>query len=263
MDRKHRTLGPAIALQRAMLSQCDGSTLDLVYGFPNRKAEPLMSRLRYVTVAGMRELVLPVRSRYYIRRHIRWAWLNAPASLIVDQLLRIRAIRLRGRVGRRWTFSVDNTYGDDFDRLWRRVHAGYHLLGEKTAEYLRWRYGECPGREYRVFSMRSPETGLEGYLVYFEAGRRVNVVDYLANHESGVLEDLFNGFLAMQRRQGADVISISLVSSPDILSRFRAMGFHVRGEPNRLVVFAAEGHAALLDQLKTGPWYLVAGDNDV
>jgi predicted N-acetyltransferase YhbS len=259
----HRSAGPAISLQRALLDTCAGQHLDIVYGFPNPKSTAVMRRVGYEPVASLLQLILPLKSHYFLRKHIRAPWLSRPASILVDLALGLRPGVMRyGRLSSRECFVTDS-FDRDFDELWTRIASRYALIGEKTAEYLDWRYRRCPSRAYRVFGVRDPGSGsLLGYVIFTEAKDRVQIVDFAWDEASVKPEEIIALFVRMQQPTGAESIAVSIAGSADVSRRFRNVGFRARGETNPLLMYRPPGSRAKLDEIKRGTWYLVAGDND-
>src|SRR5690606_34906002 len=87
----HRMLGPALLLQR---TACETALQegDLVYGFPNPNAVPVVKRLGYVHVGDMTTYARAVRHASYLARRLPAA-LAGPLGACID-----RAVRLRDRL---------------------------------------------------------------------------------------------------------------------------------------------------------------------
>jgi hypothetical protein len=261
--QRHRSAGPAILLQKALLATCTGQHLDIVYGFPNPKSTPVMLRVGYEPVASLLQLILPLKSHYFLRKHIRAPWLSRPTSLLVDVALRFRpGIKRHERSSPRDCFVTDS-FDREFDEFWGRVASRYALIGEKSAEYLDWRYRQCPVRTYRVFGVReSAASPLLGYLVFAERDHRIDIVDFAWDETSIELEEVIARFVRMQQTGATESIAVSIAGSKDVSRRFRNVGFSARGETNPLLMYRPPGSRIKLDEIKQGSWYLVAGDND-
>jgi hypothetical protein len=113
------------------------------YGFPNRRAYPIGRRfLRYTPFVEP----VPVLYRNFF---------EDPDD---------------GAVGRRHAGALEVVevarFGGEMDELWSRVRSAYPLALVRDAEYLRWRFDECPWLPYRRHLLREPDGGrLRGYFV--------------------------------------------------------------------------------------------------
>ena len=44
IDKQYRTVGPALKMQKAGIAGCEDGRLDVLYGYPNEKSEPVQRR---------------------------------------------------------------------------------------------------------------------------------------------------------------------------------------------------------------------------
>ena len=58
-----RTAGPAVMLQRELARQCRQNGFDFLFGYPNRRAWPVLARAGYRALSGTREWVRPIDRR--------------------------------------------------------------------------------------------------------------------------------------------------------------------------------------------------------
>jgi hypothetical protein len=261
--QRHRSVGPAISLQKALLATCTEQHLDVVYGFPNRNSAVIMRRVGYEPLASLLELVLPLKSHYFIQKHIHSLPLSRAASIFVDLALRFRGGMSRVRRSSASEDFVTDSFDQPFDEFWQRVSPRFALIGEKSASFLNWRYSHCPFRVYKVFGVRGKGSGpLFGYIVFTEDNNRVQIIDFAWDEASIRLEEIIARFVRLQRKGGAEAVTVSIAGSPDVSGRFRRMGFRSRGERSPLLIFRPTGSRLGLDATGHGSWYLVSGDND-
>ena len=70
VHKNHRLLGPALTLQRTILSASKGKAIDFVYGYPNKKAEPVLKRIGYKVIGNSTRLVRVLRSQNKVKEYI-------------------------------------------------------------------------------------------------------------------------------------------------------------------------------------------------
>ena len=93
-----------------------------------------------------------------------------------------------------------SAFGDEVNDLWRRTRSDYPVIFPRDAQFLNWRFVECPEPSYRRFvASRDGET--VGYLVLRNAepvelpeGHIVNL--YAARGDTTTIEDLIRHSLA-------------------------------------------------------------------
>jgi hypothetical protein len=144
----HRLLGPALALQRAACERALAEG-DLIYGFPNRNAVPVVKRLGYVHIGDMVLYVRALRHASYLARRLPaplatpLGWLLDHAVPAFDGLRHIAAPRLRARWCDAPPAQLPAAAAD----------ATVALEGTRTPALLAWRFSHCPLAPYRFLEL--------------------------------------------------------------------------------------------------------------
>lgn len=144
----HRTLGPAMQLQRAA-SERALQRADLAYGFPNASAVPVVRRLGYVHAGDMVLYARALRHAPYLERS-----LPGPLARLLGRgidaafALRDRLHNLRrGRLHGQWSDSpLDLVHP-------RWPHPGM-LEGVRDSDALQWRFAHNPLATFRFLYLR-------------------------------------------------------------------------------------------------------------
>ncbi len=71
----------------------------------------------------------------------------------------------RLRLFREYRIDEIHSFTAEWDDFFERVKGSYKLLVKRDSAYLRWRYRDCPDREYRIFSVRRGKN-LVGWSVF-------------------------------------------------------------------------------------------------
>jgi hypothetical protein len=260
VDPEHRSLQPAMRLQKAVLA-CLGDDLPLIYGFPNSQAVGVCHRLGYRTVGTLGRHVKVLRVGRYLRaRSGAWRALSGLAPAIDLGLRAVSAHTWRRTRGR--TVRVLSDFDDRFDALWQRASAAAPVIGERSAEFLRWRYAACPLRRYVTLGLLATNgERLLGYAVCFIGDEQVTVADFLTDGSDGAGDDLLAGVLSWSRRQGASSAAVECLA-PRLEQSSRRFGFAERRDGRLQPVIASTADAAGLSEDKLRGWYLTLGDED-
>jgi hypothetical protein len=266
---EHRTLFPALQLQRELRRQAQG-VCALLYGLPNPKAVPVFERVGYRHLGSMQRFAVVVRSCDFLARRMprRAAKL---LGLAVDALVQMRL---------RWALA-SNTQCEwraapwqEIDSIWRAwstrspvdpsdrsgLQAGTGLWVAREAAFVRWRCGEAPTGPMRF------------YLAY--DARNLQPIAWLAcETEQSVLhlrdwwsvDGCAEQFVNLLRRlrleaagMGVSSMSVEHCGAPSVQRALQSAGFAPRSSrPVYGLVLAAPLSAG--DNL---PWHLTSADED-
>jgi hypothetical protein len=255
---EHRTLAPAMYLQRQMRSV--GLELhDLLYGYPNDKSLPIVKRLGYVNFGDLVKCVRLLRYGEYLQRWLpRWA--SRAAGAVVDRVLplafRPHRLLLQGWHGE-WVGAAD----DRFDALWERVKRSNAIIGVRDRRFLAWRFFARPSHEYRVYVLSRRRGGeIAAYAVCEAIGDTFHIRDMLADPQSTEsIRVLIHHLSRHAFAQGFVRLSFECMVSEAMQRTLRAAGLFQRDKMPLVATFGAKAEAALagLD------WYLTAADTEL
>ena len=117
VDKSHRTVLPALTMQRAVRKHTQ-SAFDLSYGFPNKHAVAVHTRIGFHLLGHMQRWVLVLRHAPYLQRVMDLPIVPGIAGRVVDAARRVeRAPRsLPARVWRK--LELLDEVDERFDQLW-------------------------------------------------------------------------------------------------------------------------------------------------
>jgi hypothetical protein len=259
IDRNHRTFGPAVHLQRTVAGALAASGLSLAYAFPNRASEMVLMRAGYRKIGALQRWTRILRYERALRKWLPGAVGRACGAALsaVDRTLaaeRWYRLPAGSHIERRHDFDKS------FDALWQRAVANFEWIGDRGAEYLRWRFGQHPTRSYTTFALVDAHRTLLGYIVSYEKDSTVHVADTLAVDMSS-WKTLISCFL--QRLRSTTVTSVTLLhfGLPAFEQMLGDLGFRPRGVDTSILVCPAQ----LSDKEFPDPslWYLTEADRDI
>lgn len=262
VDPAHRSVGPALALQRAVTSSCGEHDLSAIYGFPNPRSEALMLRGGYRPIGTIERWTKPLRSVYKIEPLLKLPGLSQAVALVVDGALRLSPSEWAHRDARGAVGEEVASFDPSFDELWRssRLVAGT-LHGDRGAEYLTWRFTRCPHRSYRIFRVRDAAGATSGYAVWYPSRETANLADLYARDEDAMTE-VVHRLVPHVRRSGAAALSFVYLGPPSIGRRLSRLGFFHRNEEAKVIVYAPPG-GPIEGRSRPADWYLTEADRDV
>lgn len=254
----HRTVGPAMLLQRATIAAVKQRQVDWLYAISNHGAELVQRRVGYRVLAPLERWVRPLHVGNSLRNRLNSPLLRAIAPAIANPLLFLRsAISFRPR-RRKVRFETSDHFDDRFDLLWEIASPRHAVIGERTSTYLNWRFCQRPGFRHKVFCMSCEERML-AYLVYHHREGIVHVGDFFSLNPPD-LGRLLGEFVHQMRRKRVEAVATVFMGSDWVRRLLKKQGFwRTSTDRNALIYTDSERFAPLLD---VRAWYLTQADMD-
>lgn len=264
MDREHRALGPALALQKEAVASNSTAEFDFLYGFPNEQAEKVLCRAGYRVVGTLLRIVKPLRCEYYLSRSLSTGLSMRALSKITDLSMRLAFKEIYHKTPRKYGFESLTRFDHRFDDLWARVRGRYKIIGERTSAFLNWKYERSPYRESTLSALTHKRTGeVLGYIVSYPEKGHTWIADLLALDEDGIFDSLLSEFLRWQYSQGSYSVTALYLGHPFLIKKLRSFGFFARKYQRTLTVCAKRGSNVAPCLLDANNWYVFSGDGDV
>jgi hypothetical protein len=271
VDKGHRGFGPAVALQRAVVSALDEDGIRCAYGYPNEYAEPIIKRVGYVDLGRLSRFVKVLRSRVVVDTYVRSPALARPLAALsrvgVDPLL---AVVSRERVHRpRHGFRVEqpDRFDDRFSEVCESTWRQHPITSERTPEMLNWKYEQSGRREggvYSIFALLMSDDRVAAYVVYRVRNGIRHLVDIAFLPSRAVVDALLSEFIVDARKQRVPAITLLHLGSANLLTqRLRMFGFVRRTDGSGVRVYVPGDSRLDRELLETGNWYFLTGDADV
>jgi hypothetical protein len=261
VEKRHRTLFPALSLQRGVRDRCREAS-DFVYGSPNRFAASIFSRLGYAELGRLTRVARILQHTAYVQRVLPAPALARPVGRILDRLLSslewLRARRARAAARLEWLEDVDAR----FDGLWQGARAQWGVVGHRGSDALRWRYLRKPNGRCRLAAVLDRRTdALAAYAILEPTEHAVEIVDLfgLSPAHLGLLLDLL---IPALRAQGVPAVTMSLLAPERMRRLLASRGFRAR-QTRPVYTDIGQPLRARNDTLPEGEhWYLTEADCD-
>lgn len=256
ISETHRSLGPALQLQRACLEQLAADGARVWYDFPGRGMEAVYRRLGVSSHTSLRRFVRPLRTYAKLRERLGSSLLARPASIAADLALAwtTRTPKSAAAVG----VAIHSARcGEEFTALARRESPQRGLCVWRSAEYLNWRYRDNPIQPHDLVTARC-----EGRLVAYAALTRDTEAPTLVDlfGEGEPLRALIATTVSLLRTRGAMGVNAWLRDSHPWAALLQALGFRPRETAPVIVGFSAGSSCARA--IEDGGWFLTYGDRD-
>lgn len=226
IKQKHRTLGPAIILLKAILEDYQKLGYNLLLAIPNRMSQPVFKRVGYSKIGNVERWSKILYSEIKLKRKVKSIFLRKIAGSIIDYILKLMSAELFVLVLRQ---KIVNKLKEKNEVLAQfEVNSALEniISAVRTPEYLKWRHFSFK-KDANVFSLHD-KNSLFGYIVYYFDDKEVIVLEvYLNKYLSNYLV-LLALFIRKMRLLKAESISISYFGDKQMQKIFRKLGFMPR-----------------------------------
>ena len=230
----HRSLGPAVLIQRATFQPVDNGTLRFCYDCPPHLAG--MSTFRRIGLGPSCEVhryALPLRIEEHLKKRFRVA--NPAVVAAANALWRLAR---RGPSIPRGLDMADHEgrFGDEFTALDHRVKTAGAIRASRGAAELNWRYRDDPLSSYRVLAARR-RGELAGYLAFQVEPEQITIADLFSTGEPDVAVALLES-LIRRCAHGCHTIAAYVSPGSDVVGPLLRSGFRMRGVAAHVVAYA-------------------------
>jgi hypothetical protein len=258
VDASHRSLGPAVLLQRTTFEPVDMGALAFCYDCPPHDAGmSTFVRLGMRANCEVTRYALPLRSDEYFERRLGKSRWTKPVVSATNLGLKLRSFKKRMpgiEIGK-----LEGTFGEEFSHLDTSIPSSNEIRASRAAEDLNWRYrGDPLARNYlpngntggyRLWAARRAGELLAFVAFFIQTDGIASIVDIFGRELSDVGPALLEEVIAGCRREGVSSIHGFCSDESELKAVFRSIGFKPRELVARVVAYekSQNGSGALLN----------------
>ena len=264
VNKEHRVFGPAVMMQRKIIDAYLSKEFDVIYGYPNSKSIGVIKRVGYSLLGDVE----------YWTKILDWA----------PKLMKVFKIRLLAVLG---GFFLDiisilieifhkikshsNCYTkvltkptQAFNILWEKAKDNYSVIGEKSLDYLQWRYSTAESKVHKFFCVYNKKDALCAYLVY-EKKDDVAIICDLFAEDIGNIRQIMVLFTGLMRKLKYKSIVMMYLGDASYSRIFKEVFFVNKRDKRSMLIFLGNN---LTEQeksalLKSNKWFLLDGELDL
>lgn len=249
---EHRSLGPAIQLQRKCLDTVMNGEFAAAYDLPSASMLAVYRRLGATPGGQLVRMTMLLRSNAKIAAQVKPKLFAQGLSLAANAVLSLKRGSLRSRTGAT-VEKHTGRFGSEFTDLAMRIGGDLGNCVERSAEYLNWRYADHPQQQYEVVTARQRGL-LEGYVIFQLKDTNASVVDWLGD-SADLRADLIRGLMSALPSNGCEAIHVPVLTSHMFSDELIALGFRAR-ESSPVVFVGSESKQT------NAAWLLLDGDRE-
>jgi len=255
IEKKHRTLGPALMLERAVIDCCKKGEFDFIYGFSPPAAYTAQIKAGFKFIGNAIRMVRPLKTASIIEKQKgkTVATLFSPLLDTTLQIIDNFTFITKSFLKPNFSCCILDHFDERFDNLWHKAPKNGLIIGERTASYLNWRYMKSPYHKHKTFILQDKKEKILGYIIYSLIDDKALIYDIYAENQYSIL--LLN-FIKLMRKTGICSISFTLIENNPLVKHLKSSFFLKREEPLKIIIFNSNITQSFSN------WYLVAGDKD-
>lgn len=227
----HRSLGPALVLQQALVEAARGR-FDLLYGLPRPGAVGVSRRAGFGVMGRLARHAKVLRHGGYLRRRLP-AMVAEPIGAIADI-----AATLRDRIADSLSPGLHLDWSDAsdarMDGLWTASERSGALTSARDRESVRWRFDLPPAGRARYLLVSDRDGRLLAWFACDAEARLedpLQVLDYWsADAMAGLSRPLIRALVGAARAQRRPAIHLLLAATSKAMTGWRAEGFVTRSD---------------------------------
>jgi hypothetical protein len=258
---RHRTLGPAVALQRALLQACDRSGVPASYDFPSSAMTAVYKRLNIEPSGRMIRMAKVLRVDSKARERISNEWLKKTVVPLGNAILQVTSAAFDPSVDKTLKISLqDGSCGPEFDGLAQRVGVSFDFCVRRSADYLNWRYFENSYKKHGLMTAER-DGALLGFVIFSQNGLNGELVDLFGEDDDAVIGRLISEVLELFRRCGVNTVSAELIASHPWIGLFKKFHFYPR-EDKPFIIYPTPKYMPTDGARPDQTWFITGGDRD-
>jgi len=253
---QHRSLGPALQLQRACLDDLQSTPCEFFYDFPSDRMMAIYKRLQIPAEHRVVRWAKPLRVEGLVKRAVRSKSLARSLSVPANALLKRRGWRGDQRSCELALLEGECTA--EFTTLDESLREREGVRTVRSAEYLNWRFLAHPTGRYAILTARR-QGQLCGYVVFSRDIEDAAIVDLHCMPDASLVASLLGGAVAYLDQAGAATVSLSAIDNHPWSLTFERAGFR-RRESAPLIVKIFPGSSLRLKVFEH--WFLMRAERD-
>jgi len=263
IDERHRAYGPALKLQREIQSRASDTGFRFIYGAPNDLSRMFFLRIGYKEIGKFKRYIKLIKTEKVPKEYLPPILQHKIVSKMVDLVTSIISKEQRYKKNFKYSVEMPEFFDERFDIFWKKASKQFNIIGERTTNFLNWRYKQSSSQEYKIFCILDDEKDIAGYLVYFLKDNICHVVDMLFITSEDVLNSLLAEFSLYARANEMGSIVIRYLGNRLFEKKLKEFNFFMtKKEEANVVIYSSSisSESHLLDEKN---WHFFTGDSDV
>lgn len=261
VNKNHRSLGPGLSLLKKV-QESGLSNNDLLYIYPNKKAEPVIKRAGYKNKKIIERFVRVSKTKVFLSQVFPKV-LSSFLSYIIDPIIFIVDFTRHQFISINYMSELIDSVPIDIDDIWNNADFKYKvILAKRDKKFIEWRKKEFDIKS-SLFVLRSKQDNqIIGYIAYLNEinNGTVKIIDMFFINETTALRALLVSFNYKARVLKSNSISVEGLFSKQIKDVLKKLGYKSR--ESRILYYKFNSKLYEVDSTKQIQWFLTSWDED-
>jgi len=242
IDAPHRSLGPALLLQKATFDPVNQGKLEFCYDCPpDDRGMSTFRRLGMEPNCRLQRYARPLRLEHRFAKRFGNSSVISALALMGNLFLFARSAAKSGTNDFEIALHL-GPFDEEFTTLDERVGADDSIRSRRSSNDLNWRFREDPLHQYCVLTARR-RGELAGFLVAAAQDRDAYVVDLFGDPLDRVGPALLEALAQQERRAKTQSLHALALPGTELARVLRRAGFSEREASARVVAYSKPGTA--------------------
>jgi hypothetical protein len=265
INKEHRVFGPALKIQRKITDNIRNAGFDFAFTWPNEASKGVFFRAGYRILGEARNWVKVLKAEPQIVKYIRIPLIPKISGYFIDKVLSFLDFIFIVRAPENLATETSKVCDSRFDELWKRGKLNYKIIGEKSSDYLNWRYASCKIEQYMFFCLVDKKSRvLRGYLVYSIKKNIATIWDLFTINNDDIVY-LLSKFIVQMRKEKSSSISITCLENNHFEKIIKSLIFFKRASKRTCAIFLDKDclekeQKFILDK---NNWFILDGEMDL
>jgi len=263
INKEHRAFGPALRLQKEIQKSIKKNKFKFIYGTPNKLSRKLFFRIGYQEIGKYKRYVKILKTEYVPKEYLPKSLRFKIPSKIIDLIIKI--ISYENRYKKKSEYYIENLkyFDKRFDSFWKKVLNQYNIIGERTSNFLNWRYIKSPSQNYKIFCISNKKKEISGYIVYYFNDNICHIVDILYEKSEDILKTLLAEFIINVKTKNIGSIVVRYLGDSFLEDKLKKFNFFENKKEDANVMIYGDFLSSKSDLLNGNNWHFLTGDSDV
>ena len=259
IKKEYRSLGPAIALQKACIAEVVDGDIPFSYDHPSRGMMAIYERIGFKPTGQVTRFVRLLRLDNKVQGFWKERFIGKGVIALGNLVLSLGS---RGSLESGGYRAVvhEGRFDQRFSDLEERVAPRLQVVGCRSAEYLNWRYRDNPLAQYDVVTVQD-HSRLCGYAVLHKQGSSAWLMDLFGEQDAEITQAILAGVIYTLKREQIETLNAPVLPSSPLVPILKRWGFRGRESAPFVIATTEGGKWDGLVNNETG-WFLTHGDRD-
>lgn len=239
IDAGHRSLGPAMLLQRATFEPVNQGQVAFCYDCPPHAAGmSTFRRLGMEPSCRTQRFARPLRAERLVEKRFGDNLFSKSTAAVGNVILRT----MQGGKGPAKNVEItvhSGCFGEEFEELEEQAKSQDAVCSRRSPADLNWRYRDDPLNAYQVLTTRV-RGQLTGYAVFSIAGRDAYIIDLFGVDIESTGLELIEAIAHRCRREGLQTLQALVSEGSELSAVLAKANFRYRSSGPLVVAYAQE-----------------------